>query len=255
MNGEKVSWLAFSCTHSPLHDSDAIDWALGEAEDRQPDVLIHLGDFLEADAASKWPSEYDWTLADEFGDADTILSLFRGVTPNARHILLEGNHDANVLEINRIDPKLRGLVDYRKHIKEIADGHWEMPCRYIYNRNKGVFRIGQVTFAHGFEANQSPDEYQSYTLGLPYGLFVGGHTHRPQPVTQCMRTKAIPLPYWYANSGCLRDIDNVPYMTRKRRHQWGQALVAGESKPWRYEQSLMPQDKAWEAETLIRRMY
>ena len=116
---ESTTWMALSCTHSPLHDQDAIDWAIGIAEDRQPDVLIHLGDFLEADAASRWPSEYDFTLADEFREADRVLSDLRRVTPNSKHVLLVGNHDANVQEINRIDKKLRGLVDWRRNMQEI----------------------------------------------------------------------------------------------------------------------------------------
>lgn len=256
MNGnDRVSFLAFSCTHSPLHDEGAIEWALGKAEEYQPDYLIHLGDFLEADAASRWPSEYDWTLADEFRDADRILKAFRECTPESRHILLEGNHDSNVMAINRIDPKLRGLVDYHKAIPEIASGRWEMPCDYVYNRSRGVFRLGQVTFGHGYETGDSADEFQSIEVGLPYGLWVGGHTHKPIAPTQATRTKSRLLPFWYSNVGTLRDIDRVPYMERKRRSRWGQGLVVGEAGLWRYQESLMPQSPLWEAELHVRRTY
>lgn len=255
---DSVSWLAISCTHSPLHDDDAVDWALGECENRQPDVVIHLGDFLEAKAASRWPDEDIIALEDEYVAANDLLRSFRKVTPHAKHILLEGNHDANILAINRIPQELRGLVNYKRHIQEIYEGHWRMPCDYIYHREKGTYRIGQVTFAHGYKAGQTADKLQCPRLAMPFGLLVLGHTHRPKQVTQYQTSQSqVPGWYdpWYANPGALRDIDNVDYMTRKDRSGWGQGIVVGESHSWRYDQHYYPQYRAWNAETIVRRMY
>ena len=61
-----TTWIAFSCPHVPLQCDAAIDWMLGQISDLSPDVIIHLGDGHEADSASRWPSEYDWSLEDEF---------------------------------------------------------------------------------------------------------------------------------------------------------------------------------------------
>jgi predicted phosphodiesterase len=225
-------FLAFSCPHCPLQDERAVEWLLGRIEAERPDVVVHLGDGHEADSASRWPSEYDWSLSDEFEAHDALLKRIRLAHPKARRVFLEGNHDANTREIGRIDKRLRSQCDYRDpdNEPELAR-HWERPCDYVYDRRRGCFRIGQVTFAHGFEASQGGDEFQSILLGVPMGLFVGGHTHRPTPhVGQARRTNAVPLPYWFANPGCLRDL-KPPYMTRKRSHGWGQGVVIGEAVP------------------------
>jgi len=253
MPSNATSWLYFACPHCPLEDKEFYEWLLFHIGSRKPDVIIHGGDGHEADSASRWPSEYDWDLKHEFNSHNEYLKGIRKASPKSRRIFLPGNHDDNMLTLNRIDRKLRSLCDYREHEPELE--YWEQPCTYTYSRDKGVFRLGQVTFAHGYEAGVSADEIQSITLGIPYGLYVGGHTHRPREVSQAMRTRAVPLPYWYANAGCARNIKDVPYMERKRRFNWGQGIVVGESANWRYEQSFMPQSPQWKAETVIFRMY
>jgi hypothetical protein len=68
-------------------------------------------------------------------------------------------------------------------------------------------------------------------------------------VQRCYRTKAVPLPFWYANPGCIRDL--APnYIKRKRHHQWGQGVVIGEA-----EITKSPRmSRTWEARTEIFRM-
>ena len=247
-----IKWLFFSCLHYPLVDTAAEAWLLDTVADYRPDVIVHGGDGHEADSASRWPSEYTWDLEDEFVQHNEFLRKVREAYAPARRVFLPGNHEANILGLNRINSKLRSLCDYRKLEPELD--HWEQPAVYEYSR-RGIFRLGQVTFFHGYEAGVSADEMQGYNLGLPYGLTVSGHTHRPLAVTQALRTKGVPLPYWYANAGCLRDMVDVPYMERKRRHLWGHGLVIGEAAGWRYEQSLMPTSPLWSAETRILRMF
>lgn len=225
---ESVSFVAFSCPHCPLQDGGAVAWMLDRIGSLRPDVVVHLGDGHEADSASRWPSEYDWTLADEFAAHEALLKAIRKAAPRARRVFLPGNHDDNLLSINRIDKRLRGLCDYRaKSNSPELHEYWEQPVEYVYDRRRGVFRIGQVSFCHGFESGANGDEYHAILLGQPYGLHVTGHTHRPTPVVvQAMRTRGIPLPYWYANPGCLRDL-KPPYMKRRRSHGWGQGIVVG----------------------------
>ena len=255
MSESKITtWIAFSCPHVPLQCDAAIDWMLGQISDLSPDVIIHLGDGHEADSASRWPSEYDWSLEDEFVGHNNLLKNVRKAYPPAQRVFIEGNHDSNLLALNRFDKKIRGLCDYRRWESEL-DRYWSQPTEYVYKRDKGCFRIGQVTFFHGWEAGVSADEMQAYILGVPYGLTISGHTHRPLEVTQGHRTKGVPLPYHYANAGCMRDISDVPYMSRKRRHGWGQAVVVGEAESWRYTESLMPQTAMWSAETRIYKMF
>lgn len=239
-------FLAFSCTHHPLHDEDAIEFLFKQIKEHKPDVLVHLGDGLEADAASKWGSEYPFVLEDEFNQHNEFLGRLIDATPNAKRVFIEGNHEHNIRDEQRIDKKLRSLCDYRKHQPNLK--HFKFIARN--NSNKGIFRLGQVTFSHGFEASQNAGKFESVLLGKPYGLYVFGHTHRPEHVTQVELTKGVPLPYWYANAGCLRNMD-CNYMKQKRKHAWGQGVVVGEA----MELKSPRERKCWDAETIIFKRY
>jgi hypothetical protein len=232
-----------------LQDDKAIDWMLGRLEKIQPDVVVHLGDGHEADSASRWPTEYDWDIVDEWDSHNAMLAKIRKAAPKARRVFLPGNHDANFQEICRIDKKLRRACDFRDHEPELKD-HWELPASYVYDKRRGTFSIGQVTFAHGYEAGANADEFHAILLAAPFGLYVGGHTHRPTPcVMRAKRTATVPLPYWYANAGAMRNL-KPPYMERKRTHNWGQAIVVGEAVPLKSPRM----SRHWDARVEIFRM-
>lgn len=244
---ETKTFLAFSCVHCPLEDRDAVEWMLDQIAVRQPDYVLHLGDGHEADAASRFPSEYDWTLADEFHSHNAFLREVREAYEPAQRIFIEGNHDANLQAWNRINKKLRGLCNPYDHEPELRN-HWVKGCDYEYS-SRGVFRLGQITFGHGYSSATHADEQMSVELGIPYGLWVGGHTHRPLAVTQAKKTARINLPYWYSNAGCLR-ILKPNFASRMRTSQWGHAIVVGEFK----EPETPVFAREWAAETIVYRM-
>jgi predicted phosphodiesterase len=254
-----VKFAAVSCTHAPLQDDYAVTWALNEIEEFKPDVLVHLGDLLEASAASKFPKEDDWSLEDEYTQGNVLLSQFaKAAGKKARKVFLPGNHDFNIRSYARLPKDVRSLLDYRKHMPALAE--WEQPVdEYVYDRNRGVFRIGQVTFAHGFAAGVQADKQHALDLGLPYGLYIGGHSHQPRPVEQVRANQTTPLPYWMSNVGTLRDIWTTAdtWMRRKRRHLWGQAMIVGEvNDTWEsHTQGLVPSAPEWDAEVKVFRMY
>ena len=259
---KSISFLAFGCPHAPLHDRDHIDWVSQNVRKHKPKYLICLGDLFEADSASRWPSEYDWNLTDEYRAAnDEVLKVVRRSAPkDVQCVFLRGNHDDNLLAIDRLPSKVRGTCDWRRKqfddegnwLNEELLTNWHHKTPYEYSR-KGAYRIGQVTFAHGYECGQTADEMHSILLGYPFGLYIGTHTHRPLPVTQAKRTSAVPLPYYFANTGCSRNME-CDYMLRKRQHLWGQGCVIGDCDPTPIRTSV-PTERKWNAETLIRKMY
>ncbi len=247
-----MSWIAFGCVHAPLHDPEAIDWLIGQIKEEKPDYIIHLGDGFEADSASRWPSEYNFTLADEFIEHDKILLRIRKASPKSKKVFIEGNHDNNLIALNRIDKKLRGLCDYRIHQlnKELV-AHWEMPTIYNNCRRRGVWRLGEVAFAHGYACGVKGGENEACRMANEYGLYVRAHTHRPtNGVVRAMKTGKIPLRYWYANAGTLRGLD-PDYMKRNSKELWGQACVVGQCQPIKSPR----REKTWEAEVRIFRMF
>ena len=178
MNTER--FIAFSCTHCPVEDPEAINWLISRIEEYKPSLIVHLGDGLEADSASRFPAENDWDLKTEFDHFNGLLFNVRSAAPDdAACVFLEGNHDANLLEINRIDKRLRGLCDWRdtKNVPEMDN--WLTPTKYRYDRRKGCYRIGQVVFSHGYEANASAGKFEAVHFCNEFGLYIHGHTHRP----------------------------------------------------------------------------
>lgn len=249
-----VRWAAYSCTHVPLIDAEWEEWLLAQLEEFNPQVVVHLGDLFEAAYASRWPHEYEWTMEDELAHADHHLKKVREASPEAEHVLLMGNHDANMLSLARIPKNIgAGILDWRRHLRAVTSGEWEVGARYVYDRTYGTYRVGQVTFHHGYSAGVSADEHQSITLGMPFGLTVAGHTHHPCGIRQAKKTGKIHLPYYWANPGCGRTL-KPDYVTRSYTAGWGQGVVLGEAKLWRYQESLMPCAPEWAAETRIFKM-
>ena len=232
-----VPWAAFSCAHAPFEREESVDWLLGQLEDLKPrpQYLFNLGDLFESDAASVWPNDYDHTLEDEYRHAAHMSARVRLAVPyRCKYVWMLGNHDDN-LQTNdkrRVPKALRPVIHWNVHkefYKEFQ--RWEQ-IPYIKSR-KGCYTLGQVTFTHGFDCGVNSDELEalqfSYLLGgMPSTLVVRGHTHRPVPVTQCFRTKTVPLPYYYANVGTMGPLQ-PQYMSRKSAIMWGPGLLVGES--------------------------
>ena len=78
-----ISWVFFGCSHAPLHNKKSLSIIAERVAELGPDVVIHGGDLHEADSASRWPSEYDWKIEDEFWAAnEEVLKPIRRANPN-----------------------------------------------------------------------------------------------------------------------------------------------------------------------------
>lgn len=243
------TFLAFSCVHIPFQDKGGVKWLLDAIEDKRPDVVVCLGDLFDANAASRWPNEYKHTLEEEYVGSNDLLKTIRKdiLKDKSTCVWLKGNHEANVLAPCRVKKDLRSLVSFEKHIDEHT--HW-LHRPYIYHPLSGTYRLGQVTFAHGYEAGQNGDARQSVRLGVPYGLAVLGHTHRPERVTQT-RLGGVDLPYHYVNTGSFINMNPPPqYVMRSNTQRWGQGYVHGEAKELKSPRL----SRNWDAELVVRKM-
>lgn len=248
-------FVAFGCTHFPLHDPAAIDWVLEIIAKERPDVVVHLGDGVEANAASQWDDAREMAIAlgDEYAALDAFLADVRKAAPRARRIYRAGNHESNITRAGRLDPRIRSLCDWRslRNLPELS--HWTVGSDYNYCRSRGCSLLGpQVCFAHGFETtpSQTLREAMYFLKNSPFGLYITAHTHRPQPVTPILWGD-LPMDRWMANVGTLRDLDSALYMERRRKWSWGQACLVGEAFPLKSQRM----SKEWDAEVRIRRMY
>lgn len=84
---------------NPFHDRLALDVAMQISKAIEPDVVIWLGDMLDlpdfTDKFLRRPGFY-WTVQSAIIDAHWWLNKFRQAAPNARHYLIEGNHDKRI---------------------------------------------------------------------------------------------------------------------------------------------------------------
>ena len=257
MSQKRAKIAAISCSHSPFTPAETHAWVLDQLSGI-PDLTHfgHLGDVFEAGAASVHASssEYEHTLSDEYEHAHNFLRSIREVLPSdCRRWINTGNHDDNLTteDPRRIPKDLRGLVHWTKHPEwgaEFRKWHW-VPYE---KSNKGVYRVGQCHFFHGFDCSMNSDELEGLQMvaacgWIPFSLTVRGHTHRPLQPTQSKRTGKIPLPYYHANVGTCGPL-KPSWAKRKDTSLCGTAMIVVEcvwDKPSRIR------GKSWDAELRV----
>jgi predicted phosphodiesterase len=197
---------------------------LSIAEKQKPDVVVCLGDLFESDASSRWPSEAPWNFEEELLQADAFLKEIRKVSKCSTPVWCIGNHEDNAISPHRFSKKIRSLIDFRRHMDEV--NNWKL-IPYDYSP-RGVFRLGQVTFLHGYEAGVNSDRDQGLMLGTPHGLTIMGHTHRPtEGICQARLSARKYLKSWHCNVGTLCDVRQMHYVQRTNTSLWGSACCIG----------------------------
>ena len=246
MMGKTAKILAFSCQHAPFTPPDHQEWLLGQIAKFKPDIVVDCGDRFESAAASVHPDEHTHTLEDEYRFAADFSARIRKEAPKARLVWLLGNHDDNIQKKDprRVPKALRSLLHWNKSAWGDEFRRWEQ-VPYVKDE-RGCFRIGQVVFYHGFAHSDNSDEGEALEMAMWLGghshrLFVRGHTHRPERLTQAKRTKKLPLPWWYANVGTIGPL-KPGYMERQSTLMWGVACAKVECDP------LARMGKAWDCE-------
>jgi predicted phosphodiesterase len=231
-----VRWAYLSDLHAPYTDEAAFRRALTVITRHRPDVLVVGGDWIDASPASPYPNEDTGTLLDEYEKAAAQSKLLRTAAgTNTTLVRLVGNHEDR-LELPRMNvPKrLRGATHWTNFGPLRSEwSRWET-VPYIKG-GEGVYELGQVIFYHGWDINSSSDELEGLQMvnlcgGHSHRLTIRGHTHAPVAPTQAMRTKAVPLPFWYANAGHCGP-SQPDYMRDKDVSRWGLGMMIGEAIP------------------------
>lgn len=236
-------WAAISCVHAPFQPVETTRRFLQRLDDGGPfgnlTDFVLLGDLFESSAASVHPDEHSHTLAEEYESGAGFLEEIRKVVGyKCRLHWCLGNHDDNlqVRDSRRTDWRTRELIHWNQSEWGKTFALWK---QYPYvkpsvHSQRGCLSIGQAIFCHGWDCGLNSDELEGLQMawacgGHAHRLVVRGHTHRPRSVTQCWRTKKVPLPFWFANAGTMGPTQPL-YMSRKDVSQWGPAIVWGECK-------------------------
>lgn len=219
--GVSRRFIAFSCLHFPEHDPSAIDWLLAQIREQQPSYVVSLGDMIDTACLSRFSKDSVASLASEYAAVDQFCSAVNDAAPKAKRVWIQGNHEQRMFRAEHA--ALSDILDYRKHIRSARS--WKH-IPYIYSRQH-VFRLGPVTFHHGFNCSDSGIKREVINLGNPNGLVISGHTHRPHDVIPVAFGSTV-VPYWYSNPGTfIRPEQGYTHTLDTSR--WGTGVVVGDT--------------------------
>lgn len=217
--------------HAPLTSKKLWAKALKELADFQPDVYVMNGDWFEGKFGSRHSPDrrHRWTLVEEFESVVKQARDLNEAIPKAKKVWLYGNHDDNLLNYTADHVSDEDVVELVKHYREsvLSDAleGWHVIDQYTHSTN---YYIGGLAFRHGFDVSHAGIVKDVVDYGYQNCLMCFGHTHRPQAVTQHVHGQ-IRYPYWFCNTGTLANRDEMHYMDRMRRTQWGAGLLLAET--------------------------
>lgn len=171
------SFIFASDLHGDKQDHDAVEGLLKHCDEFKPDVRIFGGDLFDfsplmtkADPAEKHDSMT--------ADVEAGLEFLEKFKPN--HFLL-GNHDDR-LWLTAKKHALGIMRDSAKMgIKDIETRCRRLKCKiYPYDVEKGLLRLGKITFCHGYFHGITATKRHAETFASPGGLVIHGHIHSLQ---------------------------------------------------------------------------
>lgn len=162
--------VVVSDSHGDKVDTKAANLLWEFMADFKPEIRIHLGDYLNAEAFRNGADEHERRVGLK-DDAKAALEFLGSFRPTH---LLDGNHDDRLPLYVRHSPG--PLADYVAEIMgKVADLSAKLgTVRLPYDKRKGVLKIGKLKALHGFFAGSNAGKQHA----LAFGNCVFGHTHR-----------------------------------------------------------------------------
>lgn len=228
--------LIYGDTHFPFQDNKALGVVKQLAIKLKPEVVIHIGDLIDCWQLSKFDKDpvRRNTLQDDINLAAKHLNDMFMVTPQARHIYLEGNHEFRLTKtISKMSEAQREVanldifqeyVTWPKILDKAGVVEWEfVPARGQARRRlfpKMVIKHG--TIVRKWSGATARGEWERYGCSG-----VSGHTHRLGIFYHDDFNGA----HGWAETGCTCDLH--PEYTEDPDWQHG-ALVITFTADWKY---------------------
>ena len=231
--GERLTAVVFGDTHVPYQDDGALACVEAIIRAAKPDVLIHLGDLVDASQISEkflQDPEHPSTLKQDIEIARTRLHQWARLAPKAQKFLLEGNHE------DRLRRLIWGLQGAQRELALLGINGWpdllqlaDIGWTWIpYHEQPARGLLPKLLVKHGDVVSQWAG-FTAKREWMAYGHSgISGHTHR-----------AIAWPHTDDNgvarwieAGCTCRYD-IPWATRT---DWQQAVTVLE---WNADRYLM----------------
>ena len=152
------------------------------------DGYIQLGDFLDFNEISShsegFPGRIHEKVDETFKAGNAILDrhqeIIRRKNPDARFVILEGNHDYRAVAYTDKHPELGRVLDVPRNLRLRERGVEWVPC---WSKGR-LFRLGNAYFTHGLITSK----YHAAVMAARYGVPIFyGHTHSIQEYTEVLR--------------------------------------------------------------------
>jgi len=178
--------VVYGDTHVPYQDKDAIAIVMAVIADAQPDIIVNLGDLVDAwqiSHFSKDPSRLD-TLQDNIDEAREHLHQVSQIAPSARKVLLEGNHETRLSRIicglegpQRELGRLRAFQQALQwpNLLQLDSIGWEWVPERLQSRTQVLPKIitKHGTVVRKWSGLSAKGEWEKYGRSG-----ISGHTHR-----------------------------------------------------------------------------
>ena len=169
------TWIVTGDHHVPFHDRKLFRAYLAYIEDEQPTGIVLLGDFLDFAQISKFNRPYPGKKENARLKKDTdmgkaMLTEICRVCPNARVILLGGNHEYRLQDYLYRNPELIGSLDL-----PVMLGLPELGIEWIESWSESeALVVRDATFIHGWYTGMY--HAKKHALTVNHTVYTG-HTH------------------------------------------------------------------------------
>lgn len=222
--------------YAPFHDRLALDVQLQLAAILQPRFIIWIGDNLDASEASlRW--------ATGAAEMDTIhlailelrywMAAFRATCPDARIVMLEGNHGKRVRD--RAVQTMAGLAEVTLpgedrpllSLERMLQPE-DFGCEYVSPYGETFWAWDRVGFDHGDTVRAGGGKTVAATIAKSERSRVYGHVHRLELAHRTVEHPGGHRQIFHASVGCSCSTEPgvVPGVAHQRDWQQGSAIVS-----------------------------
>ncbi|MCF8012695.1 MAG: metallophosphoesterase [Clostridiales bacterium] len=219
----------------PFHDRRALDLAHQIVEYEKPELIILLGDFLDMPEWTKKfrrSHEFSRITQASVNEGHWWLRQFRENAPDAKIVLLSGNHDSRIpkflMDNNKAAYKLKSADKVEKRYGAMSvpnlldlEGlniEWRggyPDSQYWINDNLVAEHGDRVSSVNGKSAGQILDDARE--------SHIFGHTHRLEMATKTCYPRKGPTSYQSVTLGCLCNLGG-PTPAKSQRNDWQNGL-------------------------------
>ena len=164
--------MVVSDNHGELADTGACRAALAFAKHFKPTLRLHLGDCWDF----RWLRKSAGEDERRAGSGDDVASGLDFIDQYRPTHFLNGNHELRIH---------RAMESTNARVSELASFLWGQIAAHLdgvkvypYCKRKGILRIGDHAFLHGYSSGM----YAVKKTGMAYGNAVMGHLHRPESI-------------------------------------------------------------------------